>query len=99
MLKKAVQKGRSEGRPEEVHTAVRVGRSPLQGFWRTDKHLQALRPSGPALPKVEGLNDARTLHGKRRVLARRGWAGETSDFFSILLEVEWVWRQGHGLQR
>jgi hypothetical protein len=35
---------------------------------------------------VEGLNDARTPHGKKRVLARRGWAGEKSDFFSILLE-------------
>jgi hypothetical protein len=34
---------------------------------------------------VEGLNDARTPHGKRRVSARRGWAGEKSDFFSILL--------------
>ena len=31
------------------------------------------------------LNDARTPHGKRRVLARLGWAGETSDFFSTLL--------------
>jgi len=25
------------------------------------------------------------MHGKRRVSARRGWAGEKSDFFSILL--------------
>jgi len=33
---------------------------------------------------VEGLNDERTKHGKERVLARLGWAGETSDFFSIL---------------
>jgi hypothetical protein len=33
---------------------------------------------------VEGLSDARTMHGKRRVLARRGRAGEKSDFFSIL---------------
>ena len=33
---------------------------------------------------VEPLNDARTLHGKRRVSARRGRAGEKSDFFSIL---------------
>ena len=37
-----------------------------------------------ALGYVESLNDARTLHGKRRVSARRGWAGEKSDFFSIL---------------
>ncbi len=34
---------------------------------------------------VEGLNNARTLYGKRRVSARRGRAGETSDYFSILL--------------
>jgi hypothetical protein len=33
----------------------------------------------------EGLNDARTTHGERPVSARRGWAGEKSDFFSILL--------------
>ena len=26
------------------------------------------------------------MRGKRRVLARRGWAGEKSDFFSILLD-------------
>jgi hypothetical protein len=50
------------------------------------------RKSHPVLPtsekillNVEGLNDARTPHGKRRVSARLGGAGETSDFFSILL--------------
>ncbi len=44
--------------------------------------------SASEFPKtlVELLSDARTLHGKWRVLARRGWAGEKSDFFSILLE-------------
>jgi hypothetical protein len=31
------------------------------------------------------LSEARTLHGKRHVEADRGWAGEKSDFFSILL--------------
>jgi hypothetical protein len=30
MLKKAVQQGRSERRGEEVQTALRVGRSPLE---------------------------------------------------------------------
>jgi hypothetical protein len=35
---------------------------------------------------VEDLNDARTTHGKRRVSARLGWAGEKSGFFSILPE-------------
>jgi hypothetical protein len=35
---------------------------------------------------VEDFDEPRTLHGKRRVSVRRGWAGEKSDFFSILLE-------------
>jgi len=47
------------------------------------------KPSSKAeaypLRYVEDLDDARTPHGKRRVSARRGWAGEKSDFFSILL--------------
>src|SRR4249920_2285444 len=34
---------------------------------------------------VKGLNDARTKRGERRVSARRGWVGEKSDFFSLLL--------------
>ena len=57
MLKKAVQQGRSERRPEAY---------PL-GY-------------------VEDLSDARTMCGKGRVSARRGWAGEKGDFFSILPE-------------
>ena len=35
---------------------------------------------------VEPLSDARTLLGERCVLAHRGWTGEKSDFFSILLK-------------
>jgi len=34
---------------------------------------------------VEDGFKGRTLHGKKRVSARRGWAGEIIDFFSILL--------------
>jgi hypothetical protein len=34
---------------------------------------------------VEGLSDARTMHGKRPISARGGWAGEKGDFFNILL--------------
>ncbi len=30
MLKKAIQQGRSKRRSEEVHTALRVGRSPFE---------------------------------------------------------------------
>src|SRR5262245_60001076 len=37
---------------------------------------------------VEDLNDARTKHGTRRVSTRLGWAGEKSDFFSILLQIQ-----------
>jgi hypothetical protein len=36
------------------------------------------------LQYVEPLSDARTTQGKRRVSARRGWAGEKIDFFSFL---------------
>ena len=32
----------------------------------------------------EPLSEARTPQGKKRVSARWGWAGEKSDFFSIL---------------
>jgi hypothetical protein len=45
------------------------------------------RPEAYPLGYGEDLSDARAPHGKRRVSARRGWAGETSDFFSILLEI------------
>jgi hypothetical protein len=31
-------------------------------------------------------SDTRTPLGERRVSARRGWVGEKSDFFSILLD-------------
>jgi len=34
---------------------------------------------------VKPLSDARTPHGNRRVSARRGRAGEKSDFFNSLL--------------
>jgi len=47
---------------------------------------------------VEPLSEARTKPGERCVLAHLGWAGEKSDFFSILLGIdvevrdEWVVR-------
>ena len=34
---------------------------------------------------VEPLREVRTPLGEKRVSARGGWAGEKSDFFSILL--------------
>jgi hypothetical protein len=56
----------------------------LQGI---QKGCPAVASEGPTrfLGVREGLNDARTTHGKRRVSARWGWAGKKSDFFSILL--------------
>jgi hypothetical protein len=49
-------------------------------------------PAHPKLPRqlvfrvgyVENFDEPRTLLGKRHVLARRGWAGEKGDVFSIL---------------
>jgi hypothetical protein len=37
---------------------------------------------------VEDAFEVRTMPGERRVSARQGWAGEKSDFFSILLEIQ-----------
>jgi len=39
---------------------------------------------------VQDAIEVRTKHGKRRVSTRRGWAGETSDFFNIL-PVDYGW--------
>jgi hypothetical protein len=72
MLKKAVQQGRSERRAETN--------------FLTRPTPSCRNSSFPEWGYVEGLSDARTTYGKRRVSARQGWAGETSDFFSILLE-------------
>jgi len=71
MLKKAVQQGRSERRGEEVHTALRVGRSPLEWILANGKAPSALPISANLIWYVEGLNDART---------------PLADFFSIRLE-------------
>jgi hypothetical protein len=44
------------------------------------------RPQAYPLGYIEDLFEVRTKHGKRRVSARLGRAGEKGDFFSILLE-------------
>src|SRR5437016_211026 len=79
------RQGRSERRGEEVRTALRGGRSPLHCVLANGKALPVFPPSSNLLLRVEPLSEARTPHGKRRVSARRGRAGEKSDFFSILL--------------
>jgi hypothetical protein len=70
MLKKAVQQGRSECRAEEVPTALRVGRSPLEWILANGKAPPVLPTSEKPFLSVEGLHDARTT---------------LADFFSILL--------------
>ncbi len=65
-------------RGREIQTAIRLDCPPLQ--WM----------ASPFYPPhlflySEGLNDASTLHGERRVSARRGWEGEMSDCFSRIL--------------
>jgi len=81
MLKKTVQQGRSERRGEEVHTALRVGRSPLEWILANGKSIPVLPISEKPLLNVEPLSDARTPLGARRVSAHRGWAGEKSGLF------------------
>ena len=73
MLKKAVQQGRSERRGEEVHTALRVGRSPLEWILANGKSPPVLPTSEKPLLNVEPLSDART---------------PLADFFSILLDID-----------
>jgi hypothetical protein len=70
MLKKAVQQGRSERRGEEVHTALRVGRSPFEWILANGKAPTASLTSEKRLLNVEALSEART---------------KLADFFSILL--------------
>jgi hypothetical protein len=76
MLKKAVQQGRSERRGEEVRTALRVGRSPLQCILANGKASTVLPTFETLLLNLELLSDART---------------QLADFFSILLEQRREW--------
>jgi hypothetical protein len=70
--------GHSERRGEEVQTALRVGRSPLEWILANGKAPAALPISENLIWYVEGLNDARTL---------------LAGFFSILLKRnEQAWR-------
>ena len=71
LFKMSVQQGRSERRPEEVHTALRVGRSPFQWVLANGKSPPVFRPPRDLLLSVEGLNDART---------------KLADFFNSLLD-------------
>jgi len=61
MFKKAVQQGRNERRGEEVHTSLRVDRSPLQWVLANGKAPTAFSTSEKLLLNVEPLSDARTM--------------------------------------
>ena len=63
--------GRSERRGEEVHTALRVGFSPLVWILANGKGSTAIQTSEKLLFNPEPMSDART---------------PLADFFSILLE-------------
>jgi len=63
------KRGRSERRGEEVRTAIRVGRSPLQCILANGKVPTVLPTSETLLLNVEPLSDART---------------KLADIFSIL---------------
>ncbi len=82
MLKKPVQQSRSERRGEEVRTALRVGRSPLQCILASGKAPTMLPTSETLLLNVEPLSDART---------------KLADFFSILLGQPGPLRKGGSL--
>ena len=73
MLKKVVQQGRSERRGEEVQTALRVGRSPLEWILANGKTPPALPTFENLIRYVEPLSEARTM---------------LADFFSILLMID-----------
>jgi hypothetical protein len=67
------RQGHSERRGEEVRTALRVGRSPLQWVLANGKAPTAFPISEKLRLKVELLSDARTM---------------LADFFSNLLEFD-----------
>jgi hypothetical protein len=55
----------------------------LQWILANGKASREISISGNIIRYVEPLSDARAPHGKRRVTACQGWAGEKDDFFSI----------------
>ena len=65
------KQGRSDRRGEEVHTALRVDRSPLHWLLANGKAPTAFQTSEKLLLNVEPLSEART---------------KRTDFFSTLLE-------------
>jgi hypothetical protein len=80
MLKKAVQQGRSERRGEEVHTALRGGRLPLELILANGKPPPVLPTAEKPLLNVEPLSEARTkLANFFSILPGETDAGRTDD--------------------
>jgi HEAT repeat protein len=63
----------------KIRTPAGCSKSPFSKAAASEEARRRLR-------YVEPLKDVRTPYEKRRVLARRGWEGEKSNFFSILFE-------------
>jgi hypothetical protein len=68
-----------------VHTSWATRKDYTECPKSLSSKAEASEEARRTLRYVEPLSDARTLHGKRRGSARQVWAGEKSDFFSILL--------------
>ena len=81
-----------EGRPAGLQQAkrrgatypLRVGRSPLEWILANGKAPTLLPTSEKLL--LNASERSEDPEWERRVSASRGWAGEKSDFFSILLK-------------
>jgi len=92
-LRDEAKDARPDARPQRLKTGggtrrTSWDRSPIQWILANGKTPPALLPSENLNRYVEGLNDARTTNGKRRVSARLGGVGEKGDFFSILLDAD-----------
>jgi hypothetical protein len=68
-----------------VHTFWATGKDYTECPKSLSSKAEASEEARRTLRYAEPLSDARTLHGKRRGSARQVWAGEQSDFYSILL--------------
>jgi hypothetical protein len=60
------------------------GRSPVQWILANGKTPPVWPTSENLNRYIEDFDEPRTMLGEKRVSARGGWAGEKSDFFSIL---------------
>ena len=76
-------------RQDIIAACLEQEESALVGCSKSSSGKAAGESKPEAYPQgyVEDFDEPRTKHGERHVSARRGRAGEKSDFFSILLGV------------